>query len=600
MGFMKISLRKQIIVIFTSIVVIPLSILIYNSYRSISVEIQQSYVENNVQLLSLLNNRIDDYLKQLDQISLSLYSDLLFTQEYQATDNENWAYNLKIKKLMNIYLQRSETNSVLFYIPYSSEVYIINKSINASFSNAPNIEATSGYSRAMQTKGKYVLEPQHRLKNFNAEYQLNSSTPVFSINRIIQTYSKDYGLLSINYELTYLEKITKDIMHYSDEFAVLTNQSGSVIYQSDPSIRLDSAIINSIISGKALTGSFPTQSSSSDQLLVVYSKSDSSGNILLKTIRMKVLLAQASKSKNLNLMIGAALLCSLIGAIIVVSYRITAPLLKLERHIGLAGKGFFNIPIAVTSGDEIGRISVSYNRMLGQLDQLINEKYKLKLKNKSAELKALQAQINPHFIYNTLQAIGSVALEEGIKELEEMTIALSNMLRYSIKSAGMMVTLEDEINNSKDYLSIQKFRFEEKLVFRIEIADELRSIQIPKLILQPILENSVIHGIERKKTPSTIEIRCKALGEVLSITVGDDGVGMDSDKLAQIRTTLSRTDDEFAEGDSIGIANVYQRLRLLMGDQFEMNIRSESGKGTTVEMLIHVDDNIKKESRDHV
>ncbi|MEQ4480896.1 cache domain-containing sensor histidine kinase [Cohnella silvisoli] len=597
---MKISLRKQIIVIFTSIVVIPLSILIYNSYRSISVEIQQSYVENNVQLLSLLNNRIDDYLKQLDQISLSLYSDLLFTQEYQATDNENWAYNLKIKKLMNIYLQRSETNSVLFYIPYSSEVYIINKSINASFSNAPNIEATSGYSRAMQTKGKYVLEPQHRLKNFNAEYQLNSSTPVFSINRIIQTYSKDYGLLSINYELTYLEKITKDIMHYSDEFAVLTNQSGSVIYQSDPSIRLDSAIINSIISGKALTGSFPTQSSSSDQLLVVYSKSDSSGNILLKTIRMKVLLAQASKSKNLNLMIGAALLCSLIGAIIVVSYRITAPLLKLERHIGLAGKGFFNIPIAVTSGDEIGRISVSYNRMLGQLDQLINEKYKLKLKNKSAELKALQAQINPHFIYNTLQAIGSVALEEGIKELEEMTIALSNMLRYSIKSAGMMVTLEDEINNSKDYLSIQKFRFEEKLVFRIEIADELRSIQIPKLILQPILENSVIHGIERKKTPSTIEIRCKALGEVLSITVGDDGVGMDSDKLAQIRTTLSRTDDEFAEGDSIGIANVYQRLRLLMGDQFEMNIRSESGKGTTVEMLIHVDDNIKKESRDHV
>ena len=241
--------------------------------------------------------------------------------------------------------------------------------------------------------------------------------------------------------------------------------------------------------------------------------------------------------------------------------------------------------------DQDYQIFPEQNEVMQKLDSILDKKNIIELSTKHAELLALQNQINPHFLYNTLESIRGLALREGSKNAANMTKALANLFRYNIDNRSLTVTLQEELTNIDNYFVIQKYRFSNKIRLVTYIDEEnpqLRQYQVPHMVLQPIVENAVCHGLETKRGGGTIVIMVMATESRLIITVSDDGLGMDEKTLDRIEEQLQRGYTSGRAGERTGIAlyNVNERIRILHGEDYGIHVHSTKGIGTEVEVVL--------------
>lgn len=228
--------------------------------------------------------------------------------------------------------------------------------------------------------------------------------------------------------------------------------------------------------------------------------------------------------------------------------------------------------------------------------ELMNTKELINSTKKHAEYLALQNQINPHFLYNTLEGIRSEALLEGVETVAEMTEALGTFFRYTISNLEKLVSLEEELANIENYHKIQQFRFGDRLTLSVSFKGEREKIlklNLPKLTLQPIVENSIFHGVERKIGKGNIRIHLVLTPERLIITISDDGLGMDEDKLLELNqrlngTTLEYLKDDYDKRGGIALVNVNNRIKLIFGDEYGIYVYSRKNAGTDVEVTLPV------------
>lgn len=235
--------------------------------------------------------------------------------------------------------------------------------------------------------------------------------------------------------------------------------------------------------------------------------------------------------------------------------------------------------------DEIGTLEESFTVMVERNQELIASEYQTKIAKRNAQLRALQAQINPHFMYNTLQVIGGMALKKKAPEIYSVTLALSDIMRYSLNFSKEMVPLREEMRYLEDYLTIQNQRFDNRIALETELADTVMDCMIPKLILQPLIENSFEHGLVDKTGSWRIKITGEENSEGdLSLVVTDNGLGIPSWRLAQIREELAKDAEKALRTAShIGLCNVDSRIRLRYpGGDYGVTVESEEGAGTTV------------------
>lgn len=234
-------------------------------------------------------------------------------------------------------------------------------------------------------------------------------------------------------------------------------------------------------------------------------------------------------------------------------------------------------------------------KAFSQMQIMLDSKEWISATRKHAELLALQNQINPHFLYNTLEGIRSEALIAGLDTVAEMTEALASFFRYTISKLDQLVTLEDELENIETYFIIQQFRFGERLRLRI-VYDEsdwkaLFKCKLPKLTLQPIVENAIVHGIERKIAPGQITIRLDMTEKRLMIRILDDGVGMDEETLLWLNKRLNAISFDYIKPQrdgkgGIALLNVNNRIRLLFGEEYGICVQSKQNVGTDVELTL--------------
>jgi len=243
------------------------------------------------------------------------------------------------------------------------------------------------------------------------------------------------------------------------------------------------------------------------------------------------------------------------------------------------------------------RVPFSYECTLAfvKFKELINTKELINNSKKHAEYLALQNQINPHFLYNTLEGIRSEALIEGVESVAEMTEALATFFRYTISDVEKLVTLEDELGNVKNYYTIQQFRFGDRLELDIELdaesQKELFKIKIPKLTLQPIVENSIFHGVERKMGKGCLRIKVIATSRRVIITISDNGLGIEEQLLIKLNkrlrgTTLEYMKDDYNQKGGIALINVNNRIKLIFGDEYGVYVYSKINAGTDVEITL--------------
>jgi two-component system sensor histidine kinase YesM len=229
------------------------------------------------------------------------------------------------------------------------------------------------------------------------------------------------------------------------------------------------------------------------------------------------------------------------------------------------------------SMDEVGQLQRTFRMMIRQIDELITENYKKQLTIKETQFRALQAQINPHFLYNTLDSINWLAKVNGQQEISNMVEALGHLFRHSISITDTLVTVEQELVIAFHYITIQRCRFEDRLLFRTDVPEAFLQHPIPKLTLQPLLENAIHYGLEPLIEPCLISIRAYEKEGKLVLLVADEGQGMAPERLDEVRRG-----DYVSAGRGIGLKNIDERIKLAFGDGYGIEIESSPGAGTKV------------------
>ncbi|MBO9604507.1 MAG: sensor histidine kinase [Paenibacillaceae bacterium] len=382
------------------------------------------------------------------------------------------------------------------------------------------------------------------------------------------------GTLFIHLDMTTLRKISSEIRPYPDAVTYIVAGDGTIVYESTEKRiggKLEEAALKKLNAGSG--GGKSQLALNGSRWTAVYTTSETLGWKVVNFIPQQEYAAGIAAVTN------SALLIVLLGALFtvlvtyLVSRYISGPIEGLTRVINRIDIGSLELRADVSSRDEIGILARSFNRLMAKLNNAITNEYEARIRQQEAEMRALLAQINPHFLYNVLQSIGAIAHLHGIGEIVVMAKSLGRMMRYNIRTSENLVTVGEEIEHVGSYLAIQQIRFGDKLGYELDVPPQLRAQPMLKFTLQPLVENAILHGFANMEERGIISIVGRLEGETLVFDVSDDGAGIPPERLAAI----SR-----AESAGIGIANVVARLRICYGERATLTIESEERVGTCV------------------
>lgn len=269
--------------------------------------------------------------------------------------------------------------------------------------------------------------------------------------------------------------------------------------------------------------------------------------------------------------------------VVVFTKSIVKPMYKLKQLMKRAQEGDLTVSFNAKYNDEVGELGNSFNNMVKEINNLINLVQKEEKSKRIAEMNVLQAQIKPHFMYNTLDTIRWMAEEHNEDDIVEIIEAFTNLLRISLSKGKEMISVKDELNHVQSYLIIQKIRYEDKLDYEIQFDENILNYQLIKLILQPLVENAIYHGIKEKRGNGKILITGKIEGNMLCFTVSDNGKGIEEEVLNKINKMLTKSGENKIE-IGYGIFNVNERIRIIYGEEYGLKYKSVYGEGTIVEL----------------
>ena len=267
---------------------------------------------------------------------------------------------------------------------------------------------------------------------------------------------------------------------------------------------------------------------------------------------------------------------------------ISKPITEITEVTNKVAGGDLSVRSEVFEGLETSILSTSLNAMIDKINELLEQVTTEQTRLRKAEFELLQSQINPHFLYNTLDAIVWLA-ESGEKEKVVSTVSsLSNFFRASLNQGKDIVTLKEDIGHVRSYLEIQKIRYQDILDYEIDIDEEINECLIPKITIQPLVENALYHGIKNKRGKGKISIKGKKTDDGAKISISDDGLGITADRLRVVMNNINNRSD--SEKTTYGLYNVNERIRLNFGEKYGIKIESEYGMGTTVQILLPINE----------
>ncbi len=414
-----------------------------------------------------------------------------------------------------------------------------------------------------------------------------------SLVKVISSLQQDnrmdiIGLIKINVNKKNLYQLSDKRIDKVQNLKIYTlDETGKVIYQNCPESLKDIGLSGEDLKRK--DSEIPLMNTGGGSALAVLRNMqyrDFKCIIVFPTDSVNVKIRNA-----IALMLIAIISIGAVSLIIILSFSASfgKRLKYLLGHMEKVKKGDLNVTDASGYNDEIGIVHNNFNEMVEKLKQTINENYVQKLKKREAELKALQFQINPHFLYNTLECINSIAIVNNCMEISKIVLKLGEMLRYNLNNnVSEYVEFKEEINQIHNYVDIQKVRFGDKFSVIFDIPEELESRRILRFILQPVIENFIVHGFTDKKEKGCAEISATEKDGIIEIDIQDDGTGIPEHRLTLINDRLKINDEWQVDGNkkSIGLQNVNSRIKLAYGEEFGLEIKSIQNIGTLVKIRI--------------
>lgn len=523
---------------------------------------QQLYAKSS-QVLNLSSGRIENELKKIEQLSFNIATDTALqtalTQmgETLSDYNKNMIRTDIIDRLIQFAGYEKNVSSMRI-IDAQQNDYVVGQSEPLSAGKRQRIrdEASAGMGEL-----RWIYP--------------DAEENVLIAAREIRSYRyfdlKPIGTLIIRVKL---DRIVEDVLHGTDlmkgEFRIA---AGAVpIY---PDVAMETAFPDI---GPEANGYTIRRMEDGQTYFLAFLRSPTYNWTYLGVIPFGEIFKRIVTMKRALLIGFAASILLLLAISIRFAQGITRPIEDLIGRMKQVQKGDFTLAgMDVLPMDEVGQLHRAFRMMIQEIDGLITENYAKQLIIKETQFKALQAQINPHFLYNTLESINWLAKVNGQKQISEMVEALGNMLRNSVNLKETLITLGEEVEIVRNYMTIQKFRFEDRLDFKIEIADRFLACAIPKLTLQPLVENAIHYALEQMLEPCRIRVYAADKGDRLALVVEDNGPGMEEGMLELVRSGEVRT-----RGQGIGLKNIEERIMIAFGEDYGIRIESKEGEGTKV------------------
>ncbi len=394
---------------------------------------------------------------------------------------------------------------------------------------------------------------------------------VFSVSRLVllNRLGVDGVLfINVNYDKAF-EAFSQTILN--DYGLFITDKNGNLIYelsqydQANKDYELTFDEFKEVVAGHSDKYKIITQDSAATGWKIWFYKPDS---FMISSTTPIIWIGTIS----IIVCVAAAVVCTA-----ATSRFVTRRIVKIQKCMKEVENGNLNVNVPVDGNDEISDLTRGFDAMVLRLDMLINEVYDSRLKEKEYEMKALQAQINPHFLYNTLSLINWKAIEADAVDISKITLALSSFYRTSLNKGKNVMSIKDEIDNMRSYLTIQQMMHDGDFDAVVDIEDGILQYNTLNLILQPLIENAIDHGIDLNTgVRGVITITGRGTEDEIILTVEDNGVGMTKEQADKIITKDSK---------GYGVRNVNERIKLYYGEQYELKIESEIGKGTKV--IVH-------------
>ncbi|WP_158629899.1 sensor histidine kinase [Cohnella sp. AR92] len=518
--------------------------------------------------INALSRNIETYLDDLDRLTTSPYlsDDVMTALKIKANNRYETANDytrLKTDRALSGTLPnylintRPDILSTLI-IPKNGPAYITGK-FDMSLNNDFRFQDEDWYREALEADGKAVFIGSHP-QNYVTKNQVSQ---VFSVARLIKDPDtrRPLAVILADADKKLLEKIMKDVSFNVSSTVVILDQDQKVLYANHPlSHELQEGLASSKTKEAFESASYTgvsRQISPADWRIVVFLSKEE----LKSKVRWIYVIA---------FLLSAGALLVTFAVFLYFSRWIVKPFKKMNQIMNKVKKGDMSERFVARGRDEIAQLGFSLNNMISRLDELINEEYRSKLAHQKAEYRALQSQIQPHFLYNTLNGFIGLNRQGRSKELEKAILSLSSMMRYSLEN-NQESTIESEFQFLEKYGLLQQMRFQEKLTVHIRYDEALALVSIPKLLIQPLVENAIIHGIEPDGKDNLLTVTAEAEWiegrRYAVIRIQDDGIGFDT----QASSTSSQ----------VGLANVKARLRM-HAPEARLRIESRLGAGTTI------------------
>lgn len=585
------SIRTKLIILILAFLCVPFFIFGTLWYEKSSTTLERNAINYSSQLVNQINDHLDSYLYDLERSTFPLITHPL-VQKFMSLSPEDTYENIDVNQAIQ---EELIPNFILGRTDIYSFSIISQKGLVATYG-----EYTPKELLTLETEfsKKYAIRGLHYI----------GDKPVLTVVRLFRdtaTYTTR-GMIVINLRMDKIVSIAEKIELGKTGYIWIIGTDGRIMYHPDRERWGQS------VSGPYLAdfedntdGSFIRTSDSAEDTLVIFNPS--SNGTVVSEVPLRELMQDMISIRDFTILGG----CLLIGFVLIVltvySHYISKNLHNLQRLMNKAENGFLNIKAPEHRTDEIGRLNQSFNKMVTEIRRLIEVIHVSKLREKEAQIRqreatmqALHSQINPHFLYNTLEVINSYAILENVTPISRMATSLAKIFRYSVGNPQQIVELKSEINHIHTYMDIQKERYPYLNVdFQVDKAD-LERVNGVRLMLQPIIENAIIHGYEdHKLRPQYIGIIGELRQDRYLLRIIDHGGGMPADRMEQHNKEFQALRQESSSDESafskIGMRNVHNRIRLHYGEPYGLQIEKSDSEGTIVQYTLPLLNDAKPE-----